>query len=83
MSAAPSSPCRSDQPSDGGSDQAMLAMVTSHASIRSASLSKLSASPSNRELLSGNRVWNASGRSIAAWFLYSPTLEICAASDTG
>ena len=83
MSAAPSSPCRSDQPSDGGSDQAMLAMVTSRASTRSASSPKLSASASNRDLLSGNGVGNASDRRIAAWFLYSPTLEICAASDTG
>jgi hypothetical protein len=38
-------------------------------------------SASNRALLSGNRDWNASARSIAARFGIPPALETCAVSD--
>jgi hypothetical protein len=52
-----------------------LAAIVSRASTCSASLSKLSARASNRIRLSRNRVSNASARSIAAWFRYSPTRD--------
>ena len=80
MSADPASPCQSDPPSDRGSDQAMLAMMTFRVSTRSASLSKLSVSASIeirfRETAFGTRA-------TAAWrFRYSPTLDVCARRRT-